>query len=100
MCLVDRLLTRLRHSRKEPGFILRRISVITCCSLIPKLAEITSNGVRSSHAISMMRDSSRSVKSGNRLARQNVTPDLPIQQYKFVIDGQAGALLSAMNASI
>ena len=45
----------------------RRISVITCCSLIPKLAEITSNGVLSSHAISMMRDSSLSVKSGSRL---------------------------------
>lgn len=47
---------RLRHIRKEEGFMCRRIKVTTADSFKPNWASIASNVVRSSQAISTMRD--------------------------------------------
>ena len=55
------LVTRLRHKRKDRGFISDRMILMTADSLMPKLTSIASNGVRSSHAISTIRDSASTV---------------------------------------
>jgi hypothetical protein len=60
LCLVTRPETRFRHKRNELGFMVRRMSLIVSGSLSPNVASITSNGVRSSHAISTTRDMSDS----------------------------------------
>ena len=54
-CLVCRPDTLARHRLKEDRFRPLRIIVITSPSLRPKRRFIASKGVRSSHAISMMR---------------------------------------------
>ena len=62
-CLVFRPETRVRHNLKAPGFILDRIISTTAASLVPKFISMASKGVRSSQAISMMRERSSSLKS-------------------------------------
>ena len=62
LCFVFLPCTRARHNLKLVGFNSRRINVITSCSLIPHWSWIASKGVRSYHAISMIRSSSRSLK--------------------------------------
>ena len=54
-CFVLRLATLLRHNRNEPAFIWARMMRMTEASLIEKFSAIASNGVRSSHAISTIR---------------------------------------------
>lgn len=58
MCLVFRPDTRARQRRKPPGDSSRRRIRITSASRIPNCDSIASNGVRSSHAISMIRSMS------------------------------------------
>jgi hypothetical protein len=55
-CFVRRPATRLRHIRKEDGFICLRIKAMTADSFKPNCASIASKAVRSSHAISTMRE--------------------------------------------
>lgn len=55
-CLVRRPAIRLRHMRNEEGFICRRIKAMTADSFRPNWASMVSNAVRSSHAISTMRE--------------------------------------------
>jgi len=55
LCFVFLPCTRALHMRKEEGFISRRISLITSDSAMPNCSRMASKGVRSSHAISMMR---------------------------------------------
>jgi len=57
-CLVLRPAIRLRHIRKEVCFNWRRIKAITADSFKPNWDSMASKEVRSSHAISMMRDRS------------------------------------------
>lgn len=61
LCFVARPMTRLRHSLKEAGLRLRRMNPITSFSARPKPSSMASNGVRSSQAISMIRDLSPSL---------------------------------------
>lgn len=49
---------RFGHMRNDEAFMLPPISLITADSLKPNCASITSKGVRSSHAISRVRDRS------------------------------------------
>jgi hypothetical protein len=55
-CLVRLPLTRFRHIRNDEGFIWRRINEITADSLSPNWASMASNAVRSSQAISTIRE--------------------------------------------
>ena len=57
-CLVERPDTLARHRLKEDRLRLCLIIVITPVSLRPKRRFMASKGVRSSHAISMMRSTS------------------------------------------
>ncbi len=57
-CLVERPDTLARHRLKEDRLRLCLIIVITSPSLRPKRRFMASKGVRSSHAISMMRSTS------------------------------------------
>jgi hypothetical protein len=60
-CLVALPCTRLRHMRKLEAFISFRIIAITSASLTPNCICIASNGVLSSHAISIILSISCSV---------------------------------------
>ena len=62
-CFVDRPLTRLRQRSKLLRFNSRRITVITSFSGSPNCISIAPKGVRSSHAISMIRSISRVLNS-------------------------------------
>ena len=55
-CLVRRPAMRLRHIRKDDGFMCRRIKSITADSVKPNWASIASKVVRSSQAISTIRE--------------------------------------------
>ena len=66
-CLVWRPAMRLRHIRKDEGFMCRRIRAITADSFKPNWASIASKAVRSSQAISTTRE---------RLASQSNLEDL------------------------
>ena len=59
-CLVDRFCTRFRHIFQLLRFISCRISSITLASGTPNWNSIASKGVRSSHAISLIRFTSLS----------------------------------------
>jgi hypothetical protein len=62
-CLVVRPLVRLRHIAKLLAFMFARMSSITSFSESPNCISIASKGVRSSHAISMI----RSISAAERL---------------------------------
>ena len=62
-CLVARPAMRLRHMRNDEAFISRRIRAITADSFSPNCVSIASKVVRSSHAISIMREISAGVNS-------------------------------------
>ena len=55
-CFVRRPVTRFRHILKEEGFMCPRIKSMTADSSKPNWASIASKAVRSSHAISTMRE--------------------------------------------
>ena len=67
-CLVARALTRMRHMRNELRFNWRRIRAITADSFNPNCFSMASKGVRSSHAISMTRDTSAAFKASSGLS--------------------------------
>jgi len=65
-CLVRRPFILLRHILNELFFMLLRIKSITEASVKPYSKRIISKGVRSSHAISIKRDRSASVRCAVR----------------------------------
>jgi hypothetical protein len=65
---VARPLIRVRHILNELAFMCARINAITADSFNPNCVLIASNGVRSSHAISTMREMSDSGSKSGTLA--------------------------------
>jgi len=63
-CLVTRPAIRLRHILNDDGFICNRISATTADSFNPNCNSIASKAVRSSQAISTIRETSASLSNG------------------------------------
>ena len=68
MCLVLRPWTRLRHRLKAGRDKCRRINMITDPSFRSNCVCIASKGVRSSHAISMIRDNVSGLRAESGMA--------------------------------